>query len=160
MKQINTCQFIKYMPRKYQLPRTMYLHFTSYLCRSEIKQQRLPTNDSRIPLLSVSENSRYLQPVKCQLLSPARLFVTPWTAAHQAPRSMGFSRQGNWSGLPFPSPGDPPNSGIEPRSPALQADFLSSFIVSICQSQSSNPTPPTLFFGIHIFVLCVSISAL
>ena len=50
--------------------------------------------------------------------------ATPWTAAHQAALSMRFSRQGYWSGLPFPSPGDLPNPGIEPRSPALQADYL------------------------------------
>ena len=50
--------------------------------------------------------------------------ATPWTAAHQAPLSMGFSRQGYWSGLPFPSPGDLPNPGIEPWSLALQADSL------------------------------------
>ena len=59
-------------------------------------------------------------------LSRVRLFVTTWTVAHQAPLSMGFSRQEYWSGLPFPSPGDLPNSGIEPRSRALQADVLSS----------------------------------
>ena len=52
--------------------------------------------------------------------------VTPWTVAHQAPPSMGFSRQGYWSGLPFPSPGDLPDPGIEPRSPTLQADSLPS----------------------------------
>ena len=50
----------------------------------------------------------------------------PWTVAHQAPPSMGFSRQEYWSGLPFPSPGDLPNPGIEPRSPTLQADALTS----------------------------------
>ena len=50
------------------------------------------------------------------------LFVIPWTTAHQDPRSMGFSRQEYWSGLPFPSPGDLPNSEIELRSPALRAD--------------------------------------
>ena len=49
---------------------------------------------------------------------------TPWTAAHQAPLSMEFSRQEYWSGLPFPSPGDFPNTGIKPGSPALQADSL------------------------------------
>ena len=49
---------------------------------------------------------------------------TPWTIAHQAPLSMGFSRQEYWSGLPFPSPGDLANPGIKPRSPALQADDL------------------------------------
>ena len=48
------------------------------------------------------------------------------TVAYQAPPSMGFSRQEYWSGLPFPSPGDLPDPGIEPRSPALQADALTS----------------------------------
>ena len=48
------------------------------------------------------------------------------TVAYQAPPSMGFSRQECWSGLPFPSPGDFPDTGIEPRSPALRADALSS----------------------------------
>ena len=55
-------------------------------------------------------------------LSRVRLFATPWTVAYQAPPSMGFSRQEYWSGLPFPSPGDLPNPGIEPRSSALQAE--------------------------------------
>ena len=48
----------------------------------------------------------------------------PMDCSHQAPLSMRFFRQGYWSGLPFPSAGDFPNSGIEPRSPALQADSL------------------------------------
>ena len=50
----------------------------------------------------------------------------PWTVAYQAPPSLGFSRQEYWSGLPFPSPGDLPNPGIEPGSPILQADSLPS----------------------------------
>ena len=50
--------------------------------------------------------------------------VTPWTVACQAPLSMGFSRQEYWSVLPFPSPGDLPDSGIKPRSPKLRADSL------------------------------------
>ena len=49
---------------------------------------------------------------------------TPWTVACQAPLSMRFSRQEYWSGWPFPSPGDLPDPGIEPRSPALQVDSL------------------------------------
>ena len=48
----------------------------------------------------------------------------PWTVAHQAPQSMGFSRQEYWSGLPFPSPGDLPDPGTEPRSPTLRTDAL------------------------------------
>ena len=63
---------------------------------------------------------------KVKLLSPVWLFATPWTVAYQAPLSMEFSRQEYWSGLPFPSPGDLPDPGIEPRSPALQADALTS----------------------------------
>ena len=57
--------------------------------------------------------------VKVKSLSRVRLFATPWTVGGQAPPSMEFSRQEYWSGLPFPSPGDLPNSGIEPGSPAL-----------------------------------------
>ena len=64
--------------------------------------------------------------MKVKSLSRVRLFATPWTVARQAPLSMGFSRQEYWSGLAFPSPGDLPNPGIEPGSPALQADALSS----------------------------------
>ena len=61
-----------------------------------------------------------------KLLSHVRLFETPWTVAYQAPQSTEFSRQEYWSGLPFPSAGDLPNPGIEPRSPALPADALPS----------------------------------
>ena len=59
-------------------------------------------------------------------LSRVRLFATPWTVAYQASQSMGFSRQEYWSGVPFPSPGDLPDPGFEPLSPALQADALPS----------------------------------
>ena len=52
--------------------------------------------------------------------------MTPWTVAYQTPLFMEFSRQEYWSGLPFSSPGDLPDPGIEPRSPALQADSLQS----------------------------------
>ena len=64
--------------------------------------------------------------MKVKSLSRVRLFVTPWTVAHKAPLSMGFSRQECWSELPFPSPGNLPNPGIEPRSPTWQADALTS----------------------------------
>ena len=59
-----------------------------------------------------------------KLLSRVRLFEIPWTVAHQAPPSVGFSRKEYWSGLPFPSPGDLPDPGIELGSPVLQADSL------------------------------------
>ena len=61
-----------------------------------------------------------------QFFSRVRLFATPWTVASQAPPFMGFSRQEYWNGLPFPSPGDLPDPGIKPRSPAFQADAFTS----------------------------------
>ena len=64
--------------------------------------------------------------VKVKSLSRVLLFVTPWTVAYNAPPSMGFSRQEYQSGLPFPSPEDLPNPGIEPGPPALQVDALPS----------------------------------
>ena len=60
------------------------------------------------------------------MLAGIQLFETLKTVAHQAPPSMGFSRQEYWSGLPLPSPGDLPDPGIEPWSPTLQADALTS----------------------------------
>ena len=84
--------------------------------------------------------------------------ATPCTVAYQAPLSMGFSRQEYWSGWPFPSPGDLPNPGIEPRSPTLQADALTSeppkvvinhspsFIgFSSALNTPSNSSPSSLF---------------
>ena len=59
-------------------------------------------------------------------LSCVQLFATPWIVAYQASPSMGFSRQEYWSGLPSPSPGDLPDPGIEPGSPTLEADALTS----------------------------------
>ena len=62
--------------------------------------------------------------MKVKSLSQVRLFVTPRTAAYQAPPSMGFSRQEYWSGVPLPSPGDLPDPGIEPVSLALAGGFF------------------------------------
>ena len=72
----------------------------------------------------ITKQKVYFLKVKVKSLCRVRLFGTPWTVAYQAPLSMGFSRQEYWSGVPFPSPGDLPDPGIEPRSPALQADAL------------------------------------
>ena len=63
---------------------------------------------------------------KIKSLHHVKLFAIPWTVAYQAPPSMGFTRQEYWSRLPFPSPGDLPEPGIKPGSPALQADALPS----------------------------------
>ena len=83
--------------------------------------------------------------VSCFVVSDS---VTPWTVAYQAPLSMGFSRQEYWSGLPFPSPGDLPDSGIEPRSPALQADALPSEPPGrLYLKLSKLQTEPTLLCG-------------
>ena len=70
--------------------------------------------------------------VKVKSLSRVGLVETPWTTARQAPLSMGFSRQEYWSGLPFPPPGDLPNTGIKPGSPALQANSLPSEPPGMC----------------------------
>ena len=77
-------------------------------------------------------------------LSRVRLFATPWTVACQAPLSMGFSRQEYWNGLPFPSPGDFLDPGIESGSPALQADSL----------PSEPPGKPMPLKGNHSENLC------
>ena len=66
------------------------------------------------------------QKVKVKSLSHVWLFAIPWTVAHQAPPSMGFSKQEYWSGLPYPSPGDLPDPGTEPGSPTLRTDALPS----------------------------------
>ena len=85
---------------------------------ANVREQKQTLGDARVssttwlapPPLSLSEVNS---------VSHVRLFVTLWTVAYQASPSMGFSRQEYWSGLPFPSPGDLPNPGIEPGSPAL-----------------------------------------
>ena len=64
--------------------------------------------------------------MKVKSLSRVQLSATPWTVTYQAPPSMGFSRQEYWSALPIPSTGDLPHPGIEPGSPALQEDALTS----------------------------------
>ena len=85
---------------------------------------------------------KYLVKVKVKSLSCVQPFVTTWTVAHQAPPSMGFSRQEYWSEVPFPSPGDLPDPGIEPRSSALQADVLTSEPPG---KQQKSPKPELFF---------------
>ena len=87
---------------------------------------------------------------KVKLISRVGLFVTPWTVAYQAPPSMGFSRQGYWSGVPSPSPGDLPDPGIEARSPVLQADSLLSEPLEkpvIVSGKITLGSPSTVLYG-------------
>ena len=100
----NICNYIRFS-------KSSVMTFTTFIIKITINNQPIPSGES-------------LSEVKS--LSRVRLFATPWTAAHQTPLSMGFSRQEYWSGLPFPSPGDLPDPGIKPRSPTLQADALTS----------------------------------
>jgi len=79
-----------------------------------------------------------------KLLSPVSLFAIPWTVAYQAPPPMEFSRQQYWSGLPFPSPGDLSDPGIEPRPPALLADALLS-------------EPPGNCASVHLASVCMCV---
>ena len=74
--------------------------------------------------IMVLKKSEHLPCGSVHVLSPIRLFTSPWTVAHQAPLSVGFPRQKYWSGSPFPSLGDLPNPGIEPASPAWQVASL------------------------------------
>ena len=76
--------------------------------------------------------------VCAQSFSRVWLSATLWTVAHQAPLSMGFSRQEYWSGLPFPPPGDLPDPGIEPASPALAGGFFT----------TKSPGKPSIIYAI------------
>ena len=87
-------------------------------------------------------------------LSHVRLFPTPWTVAYQASPLMGFSRQEYGSGLPFLSPGDLPDPGIEPRSPSLKEDAIPSeppgkIVLMVAQTYECNKNTElhTLKFG-------------
>ena len=125
-----------WQPLKYWCPRSKYSPFilnnvSSQFClHSWFKPTtHLLTSTSVFPAYTLVLNSCVicLIAVSC-LVDKSWLvfffFVSPWTVAQQVPLSMEFSWQENWSGLPFPSPGDLPNPGIEPLSPALAGRFL------------------------------------
>ena len=78
------------------------------------------------------------------LLLQSCLFVTPWTVAHQTPLSMGLPRQEYWSGLPFPSAGDPPDSGIKHESLVLTGRFFTT---------ESPEKPPLLKLVLYNFLV-------
>ena len=80
----------------------------------------LTRDQTHAPALRVQSRS----PCCCLIAKSCLTLATPWTVAHQAPLSMGFPRQENWNGWPFPSPGDLSDPGIESASPASQANSL------------------------------------
>ena len=105
------------------LVRTPEMSFPA--CVSQHTSRLWILNTASCPCLEI--NNSHLtdwEPVK--LLSRVWLFGIPWTVAYQTPPPREFSKQGYWSGLPFLSPGNLPDPGIKPRSPALQADVLPS----------------------------------
>ena len=85
------------------------------------KSGRMWRNRRRVEKNRLQKSSKWNESVSHSAMPYS---LRPWAAPHQVPPSMGFSRQGYWSSLPFPSPGDLPDPGIEPRSLALQADSL------------------------------------
>ena len=103
-----------------------------FQCLSQFQGRKHLWRQDKFLALKVQFNVSVVETVQnetlteVKLLSRVRLFATPWTVAYQTPLSLGFSRQEYWSGLPFPSPGDLPNPGIESGSPLLQADALPS----------------------------------
>ena len=85
-----------------------------------------PKNVCAYEIVSFIHDYKYIGGGLDAMLFP--ILATPWTVAYQAPLSMGFSRWEYWNGKPFPSPEDLPNAGIEPGSPALQADSLLTYV--------------------------------
>ena len=111
----------------------------------------------------------HLSERRVKSLSRVRLFATPWTVAYQAPPSMGFSRQECWSGLPFPSPGDLPNPGIESGFPHFrqtlqrlshQGTLLLSFEPYSCTTAFPGPPGtgslplPGIHFSLEMSSVC------
>ena len=116
--------FKEYLQTEYESsPYDLYLHFT-YVSTFITFALTFSVSCSLVLHLIIyvlKWNALYGHEVKVKVksLSCVLLFATPWTVAYHAPLSMRFSRQEYWSGLPFPSPGDLPDPGIELRSPAL-----------------------------------------
>ena len=96
--------------------RTSFSSKTEILFTLDLLHVLFPQPDNLFNLLHLTN---FYSPFCAQLLNHVQLFATPWTVALQDPLSMEFSRQEYWSGLPCPSPGDLPNQGIKPTSPAF-----------------------------------------
>ena len=131
------------------LRNTCTLEYKAKNGRAHVQQRKLPEPKQRVNFIDfricrdLSLWCSYCGGGLVAKLCPT--LMTPWTVAHQAPLSMGFSRQEYWSGLPFPSPGDLPNTGIEPGSPALWPDSLTTeLLYCVITNQEEYPLFPTL----------------
>ena len=119
MKRLSTQKFIaSKKKKKKKLPNSTF-NIRRKMRVTEIFRHKLKSYHEQIQF-STGSSRKW----KCQLLNYVQPFVTPWIVAHQTPLSVGFSRKEQWSGLPFPSAGDIPNSGTDPWCPALQTDSL------------------------------------
>ena len=96
----------------------LFWHFRSFSSSCHYYQDCILSN---LFLMQLSVSWKPKLKVPACMLSHVRLFVTPWTVAGQAPLSMGFSKQEDWSGLQVPPPGDLPDPGMEPAAPASSA---------------------------------------
>ena len=119
-----------YKPHRKHWKMTEVSHFISIITlniselNSPIKKQRLA--EWIFLKVMIQLYDVYKKREEREVTQSCLTLCDPVDCTYQAPMSMGFSRQEYWSGLPFPSPGDLPDSGIEPRSPALQIDTLPS----------------------------------
>ena len=119
--------------------------FRTYWGKKKNLLRKLCTSMYRCAHTHVHTHTQQWNATLVQSPSCVRSFVTLETTAHQIPLSMGLPRQEYWGGLPWPSPGDLPDPGIEPWSPALTAGFLTT------ESQMEKP----ILVGIH---LCLPVS--
>ena len=113
---------------------------TARLPQMEIHE--LPCNSGQNDLAVAPKKVLFLEDLEKTLLSHfsrVQLFVTLWTIAHQAPLSMGFSRQEYWSVLPCPPPGDLPDPGMEPVSPALAGGLFTTWASLVAQMVKNLP---------------------
>ena len=136
----NACSYISDSPFSFTPPFSSHTQLisSSYFDLKRVVLKR------EYPHLSITSLPTYLDMFHVSFTSHSVvwLFATPWTVAHQAPLSMGFLIQEHWSELQFPSPGHLPNPGIEPGSPALQADSL-----------LSEPPGKSYLFLIYIMIV-------
>ena len=131
----------------YQLhpPKVAAYHGAEHNVQILMKNLEKRTNVYIVPLNTILDISQFMK-VKVKSLSRVQLFVTPWTVPYQALLPMGFSRQEYWSELPFPSPGDLADPGIEPGSPALQAEAL---LYEPPEKSSFHETPTKMLGSRH-----------